>query len=102
MKQKSNLNAEYENILYELWKMPDAVMPSNVLTSVENKEVYNEMILMLETVREADTKEVQEKYFKKYTSEGYHAKKKLDYEVNLIEDLKNMGKEKHVRVLLQI
>ncbi|MDD3138331.1 MAG: hypothetical protein PHX08_05080 [Lachnospiraceae bacterium] len=92
-----NLNPrELAQKLLQILMLPlcRVMMPSNVLTNVENKEVYKEMILLLETAREADTKEVQEKYFKKYTSEGYHAKKKLDHEVNLIEDLKNMQKEK--------
>lgn len=70
------------------------ILPSNVLTCVENKEVYNEMISLLETAREVDTKVVQEKYFKKYTREGYHAKNRLDREVNLINDLKRMSEEK--------
>lgn len=33
------------------------------------------MILLLETIIEIDTKEVQEKYFKKYTCEGYYLNK---------------------------
>jgi len=92
-----NLNArELAQKLIQILMLPlcEVILPSNVLTCVENKEVYNEMIFLLETAREVDTKEVQEKYFKKYTSEGCHAKKKLDREVNLIEDLKKMAEEK--------
>lgn len=69
------------------------ILPGNVLFDVENKEVFHEMILLLETAREVDEKEVEEKYYKKYTREGYHVKKKLDREVNLIEDLKKMVEE---------
>jgi hypothetical protein len=52
------------------------------------------MILLLETFIEIDTKEVQEKYSKKYSREGYYLEKKLDREMNLIEDLKRMKKGK--------
>ena len=92
-----NLEArELAQQLVELLMLPlcHAVLPSNVIDSIENKEVYNEMILLLEVAIEADTKEVQEKYFKKYTREGYYLKEKLNREMKLIEDLKKEIEEK--------
>ena len=52
------------------------------------------MISLLEPIIEVDTGEVQEKYCKEYTREGYYLKNKLNREVKLIEDLKNANEEK--------
>ncbi|MDD4439826.1 MAG: hypothetical protein PHS04_17600 [Tissierellia bacterium] len=92
-----NLKAvELAQQLIELLMLPlcNVILPSNVIDSIENKEVHNEMILLLETIIEIDTKEVQEKYFDKYSREGYYLKKKLDREMNLIDDLKKMKEGK--------
>lgn len=73
---------EFAQQFIKLLMLPlcEVLLPSNVVDSIENKEVHNEMIFLLETAIEADTKEVQEKYYKKYTSEGYYAKKRLERE----------------------
>ena len=91
-----NLNErEFAQQLLEILMLPlcDVILPSNIMNSAENKEVYNEMILLLETRIEVDTKEVQEKFFKKHTIKGYYLKEKLDREINLMEDLKKMKEE---------
>ena len=96
MVNKNLKEREFAQQLIELLMLPlcDVILPSNIINSIENKEVHNEMILLLDAIIESDTKEVQKKYFKKYTSEGYYLKKKLDREMHLIEDLKKMKEEK--------
>ena len=95
----ANIHLESKELagkLIELFMLPlcEVLLPSNVCCRLEDKEVHNEMISLLETAIEEDTKAAQIEYERKYTWEIYYAKERLKRENKLIEDLKNMQKEK--------